>query len=157
MYGAVTPVLIDKWGPPTADAAWVGGRVYLKQILRAFPLSPLLLPGFYFFRLLFTSHRSPLSERLEQAMYKSECERCRHVCTKGAKHDGLKSHPWPTPDRWSWSTITEAWTKIQKSCWKFSRSSLKYDSASVIWWSELKIYGEQGQIKELSLKNKRRV
>ena len=62
-----------------------------------------------------------------------------------------------SPDRWSWSTITEAWTKIQKSCWKFSRSSLKYDSASVIWWSELKIYGEQGQIKELSLKNKRRV
>ena len=33
----------------------------------AFPLSPLLLPRFYFFSLLFTSHRSPLSERLEQA------------------------------------------------------------------------------------------
>ena len=33
----------------------------------------------------------------------------------------------------------------------------KDDSASVIWWSELKIYGEQSQIKELSLKNKRRV
>ena len=32
-----------------------------------FPLSPLLLPCFYFFALLFTSHRSPLSERLEQA------------------------------------------------------------------------------------------
>ena len=29
--------------------------------------SPLLLPRFYFFALLFTSHRSPLSERLEQA------------------------------------------------------------------------------------------
>ena len=29
--------------------------------------------------------------------------------------------------------------------------------ASLIWWSELKIYGEQGQIKELSLKYKRRV
>ena len=28
----------------------------------------LLLPRFYFFALLFTSHRSPLSERLEQAM-----------------------------------------------------------------------------------------
>ena len=28
---------------------------------------PLLLPRFYFFALLFTSHRSPLSERLEQA------------------------------------------------------------------------------------------
>ena len=28
---------------------------------------------------------------------------------------------------------------------------------SVIWWSELKIYSEQGQIKELSLKNKKRV
>ena len=31
------------------------------------PLSPLPLPRFYFFALLFTSHRSPLSERLEQA------------------------------------------------------------------------------------------
>ena len=31
-----------------------------------FPLSSLLLPRFYFFALLFTSHRSPLSERLEQ-------------------------------------------------------------------------------------------
>ena len=30
-------------------------------------LSPLLLPRFYFFALLFTSPRSPLSERLEQA------------------------------------------------------------------------------------------
>ena len=71
----------------------------------------------------------------------------------------LMSHVWPvnTFHRWSWSTITEAWTKIQKSCWKFSRSSLKYDSASVIWWRELKIYGEQGQIKdrELSLKKKK--
>ena len=67
MYAAVTPVLIDKWRPPTADAVCVGGRVYLKQILQAFPLSPLPLPRFYFFALLFTSHRSPLSERLEQA------------------------------------------------------------------------------------------
>ena len=33
----------------------------------AFPLLPLLLPRFYFFALLFTSHRSPVSERLEQA------------------------------------------------------------------------------------------
>ena len=32
--------------------------------------SPLLLPRFYFFALLFTSHRSPLSERLEQASKK---------------------------------------------------------------------------------------
>ena len=32
-----------------------------------FPLSPLPLPRFYFFALLFTSHRSPLSERPEQA------------------------------------------------------------------------------------------
>ena len=68
MYAAVTPVLIDKWRPPTADAVCVGGRVYLKQILQAFPLSPLLFPCFYFFALLFTSHRSPLSERLEQAI-----------------------------------------------------------------------------------------
>ena len=68
MYGAVTPVLIDKWRPPTADEVWLGGRVYLKQILQAFPLSPLPLPRFYFFALLFTSRRSPLSERLEQAI-----------------------------------------------------------------------------------------
>ena len=33
-----------------------------------FPLSPLLLPRFYFFALPFTLHRSPLSERLEQAI-----------------------------------------------------------------------------------------
>ena len=32
MYGAVTLVLIDKWRPPTADAVWVGGWAYLKQI-----------------------------------------------------------------------------------------------------------------------------
>ena len=39
MYGAVTSVLIDKEDqdevegrPPTADAVWVGGWVYLKQI-----------------------------------------------------------------------------------------------------------------------------
>ena len=32
-----------------------------------FPLSPLHLPRFYFCALLSTSHRSPLSERLEQA------------------------------------------------------------------------------------------
>ena len=30
--------------------------------------SPLLLPRFYFFALLFTSHHSPLSKRLEQAI-----------------------------------------------------------------------------------------
>ena len=64
----MTPVLIDKWRSPTADAVWVGGRVYLKQILQAFPLSSLPLPRFYFFALLFTSHRSPLSEHLEQAI-----------------------------------------------------------------------------------------
>ena len=34
---------------------------------REVPRSPLPLPRFYFFALLFTSHRSPLSERLEQA------------------------------------------------------------------------------------------
>ena len=38
-----------------------------KSLFKAFPLSPLLLPCFYFFSLLFTSHHSPLSERLEQA------------------------------------------------------------------------------------------
>ena len=44
---------------------------------------PLLLPRFYFFALLFSSHRSPLSERLEQARvvesgapYKLKCSFC---------------------------------------------------------------------------------
>ena len=32
--------------------------------------APLLLPRFYFFALLFTSHRSRLSERMEQAIIK---------------------------------------------------------------------------------------
>ena len=39
------------------------------------PLSPLLLPRFYFFALLFTSHRFPLSECLEQAMEANENKR----------------------------------------------------------------------------------
>ena len=34
-------------------------------------VTPLLLPRFYFFALPFTPHRSPLSERLEQATEKS--------------------------------------------------------------------------------------
>ena len=42
-------------------------HLFLHQLLFLFPLSPFLLPNFYFFALLFTSHRSPLSERLEQA------------------------------------------------------------------------------------------
>ena len=37
----------------------------------AVPLSPLPLPRFYFFALLFNSHRSPLSGRLEQARKKN--------------------------------------------------------------------------------------
>ena len=40
----------------------------LGREVREPPLSPLLLPCFYFFALLFTLHRSPLSERLEQAI-----------------------------------------------------------------------------------------
>ena len=43
------------------------GREVREQILQAFPLSPLPLPRINFFALLFTSHRSSLSERLEQA------------------------------------------------------------------------------------------
>ena len=39
--------------------------------------TPLLLPRVYFFALLFTSHRSPLSERLEQATADSRIERNR--------------------------------------------------------------------------------
>ena len=42
-----------------------------------FPLTPLLLPRFYFFALLFTSHRSPPSERLEQASPKTFVQDCR--------------------------------------------------------------------------------
>ena len=44
---------------------------------------PLLLPRFYFYALLFSSHRSPLSERLEQARvvesgapYELKCSFC---------------------------------------------------------------------------------
>ena len=96
-------------------------------------------------------------QTLQSVLYDSKCEHCRHVCTKGAMHDGLKSPPRPTPRQMV--LINGHWSvnKIQKSCWKFPRSSLKYDSASVIWWSELKMHGEQGQIKKLSLKNERRL
>ena len=45
-----------------------GREVRERCSLGLFPLLPLLLPRIYFFALLFTSHRSPLSERLEQAM-----------------------------------------------------------------------------------------
>ena len=38
-----------------------------REVREPFPLSPLPLPRFYFLAFLFTSHRSPLSERLEQA------------------------------------------------------------------------------------------
>ena len=44
-----------------------------------FPLSPLPLPRFYFFALLFTSHPSPLSERLEQAILKI-CQEIKFHC-----------------------------------------------------------------------------
>ena len=55
---------------------WEGGEVKkamksrggLGREVRVFPLPPLPLLRFYFFALLFTSHRSPLSERLEQAI-----------------------------------------------------------------------------------------
>ena len=40
------------------------------EVKKAMKSGPLLLPRFYFFALLFTSHRSPLSERLEQAIRK---------------------------------------------------------------------------------------
>ena len=50
-------------------------------------------------------------------------------------------------DHWSVNETSEVVLKIFKV-------EFEYDSASVIWWSELKIYGEQGQIKELSLKIK---
>ena len=44
-----------------------------------FPLSPLPLPRFYFFALLFTSHPSPLSERLGQAILKI-CQGIKFPC-----------------------------------------------------------------------------
>ena len=44
------------------------GREVRERCSQLFPPSPLPLPRFYFFALLFTSHRSPLSERLEQAV-----------------------------------------------------------------------------------------
>ena len=43
-----------------------GERCRVKKAMKSI-VSLLLLPRFYFFALLFTSHRSPLSERLEQA------------------------------------------------------------------------------------------
>ena len=45
-----------------------GERCEVKKAMKSRGgLSPLPLPRFYFFALLFTSHRSPVSERLEQA------------------------------------------------------------------------------------------
>ena len=44
-----------------------------------FPLSPLPLPRFYFFALLFTSQPSPLSERLGQAILKI-CQGIKFPC-----------------------------------------------------------------------------
>ena len=63
----------SRGGTGESCAVWVSGWVYLKQILQAFPLSLLPLARFYFIALLFTSHRSPLSERPEQAnsLYKT--------------------------------------------------------------------------------------
>ena len=98
MHRAVTPVLIDKWRPPTADAVWVGGRVFLKQIVQAFPLSPLLLPSFYFFVLFFTSHRSPLSERLEQANVSGASYIASYI-TIGI-HLILVKATWPWTNQW---------------------------------------------------------
>ena len=59
--------------------------LYLKQILQAFPLSLLPLPRFYFIALLFTSHRSPLSESLEQAnsLYKTSSSPLRDMTRLG--------------------------------------------------------------------------
>ena len=59
--------------------------LYLKQILQAFPLSLLPLPRFCFIALLFTSHRSPLSERLEQAnsLYKTSSSLLRDMTRLG--------------------------------------------------------------------------
>ena len=48
-----------------------GERCKVKKAMKRRGGLDLLLPRrFYFFALLFTSHRSPLSERLEQAMLK---------------------------------------------------------------------------------------
>ena len=49
---------------------------------------PLLLPRFYFFALLFTSHRSPLSKRLEQATTKTFVT---FVVWEGALRDDTKN------------------------------------------------------------------
>ena len=56
------------------------------------PLSPLLLPRFYFFALLFTSHRSPLSERLEQASIEGA------VVARFARSNGELAHRLYLPD-----------------------------------------------------------
>ena len=52
--------------------------------------SPLLLPRFYFFALLFTSHSFPLSERLEQA--RSCREKCNVRCRFSGDFSGVRFH-----------------------------------------------------------------
>ena len=59
----------------------------------------------------------------------------RHRQTLARKAQWTKEPPTPTKAsmagaRLSWSMITVVKTKIQKSCWKYTWSSLKYDSVS---------------------------
>ena len=67
-------LLVDRWKDQSATEVACskrsdsGERCEIKKAMKSRGgLSPLPLPRFYFFALLFTSRRSPLSERLEQA------------------------------------------------------------------------------------------
>ena len=51
-----------------------GERCRVKKAMKSRGGLGILLPRFYFFALLFTSHRSPLSERLEQAKFKTKLD-----------------------------------------------------------------------------------
>ena len=84
------PAMITCWILVCSKRSDSGERCEVKKAMKSRgglgrevrePLSPLLLPRFYFFALLFTSHRSPLSERLEQASW--ICSRFSRVQIRG--------------------------------------------------------------------------
>ena len=62
------PAMITCWILVCSKRSDSGERCEVKKAMKSRGgLGALPLPRFYFFALLFTSHRSPLSERLEQA------------------------------------------------------------------------------------------
>ena len=59
MYGAVTPVLINKWRPPTADKVWVGGKSLFKTNISGVPSLTSPAPSLLFFRAPFYFVKNP--------------------------------------------------------------------------------------------------